>query len=214
MIIRLLAVICMGLSLIVPARADAEGNPVVLVLGDSLSAGYGIALEQGWVALLQARIESQGLPHRVVNASISGDTTDGGLTRLPGLLARNQPALIIVELGANDGLRGFAPTQIERNLVDLVRQAQAADANVVVAGVRLPPNYGAAYTEAFQRIFAAVAEQTDAALVPRLLEGISEDRSLMQADEIHPTAAAQPKILDNLWPVLFPLLEQTANRES
>jgi acyl-CoA thioesterase-1 len=212
MMLRLLTVVWIGWSLIGPVRAVAENGPVVLVLGDSLSAGYGIALEQGWVALLQERIRSEELPHQVVNAAISGDTTDGGRSRLPGLLTRHQPVVVIVELGANDGLRGFPPSQIERNLVELVGEAQSAGAAVLVAGVRLPPNYGAAYTAAFQRVFGAVADQTDAVLVPRLLEGISDDRSLMQADEIHPTAAAQPKILDNLWPVLFPLLMQTADR--
>jgi acyl-CoA thioesterase-1 len=210
--LRLFAVICMGFSLMGPARAADDGAPVVLILGDSLSAGYGIALEQGWVALLQSRIRSEGLPHRVVNAAISGDTTDGGLTRLPALLARHRPAVLVVELGANDGLRGFAPEQIQRNLIDLVGQGQAADAVVVIVGVRLPPNYGAAYTEAFQRVFSIAAEQTGAALVSRMLEGISDDRALMQADEIHPTAGAQPGILDNIWPVLSPLLEQTADR--
>ena len=156
--------------------------PVLLVLGDSLSAAYGLPLDQGWVNLLQARIAERGLPHRVVNAAISGDTVAGGLSRLPALLADHQPAIVLIELGANDGLRGFPPSKIEDDLVTLVEQAQAAGAQVVLIGLRLPPNYGPAYTERFQRLFATVAERTGVALVPRLLDGVADDLALMQAD--------------------------------
>ncbi len=204
----------MNLLLVGAMRAEAAAEPVLLVVGDSLSAGYGIALEQGWVALLDKRIRAKALPHRVVNAAISGDTTDGGLTRLPDLLTRHRPAVVIVELGANDGLRGSPPARIRGNLAAIVRDSQAAGALVLVVGVRLPPNYGAAYTNAFQRVFAAVAQETGAALLPRLLQGVSDDRALMQADEIHPTAAAQPRVLDNVWPALLPLLEQTADERA
>jgi acyl-CoA thioesterase-1 len=189
--------------------APAPPAPKVLVLGDSLSAGFGTALDQGWVSLLKARIAAQGLPHQVVNASISGDTTAGGLSRLPPLLAEHRPAVVIIELGANDGLRGFPPKRIAAALTDLAEQAQAAGARVLLAGVRLPPNYGSAYAEQFQAVYGEVAAATGAALVPRLLQGVAEDRGLMQGDGLHPTAAAQPKLLDNVWPVLLPLLRET-----
>jgi acyl-CoA thioesterase-1 len=192
----------------VTAGPTAEA-PVVLVLGDSLSAAYGLPLDKGWVSLLQSRIAARGLPHRVVNAAISGDTVAGGLSRLPALLSEQRPAVVVIELGANDGLRGFAPAAIRDNLIRLVEAAQEAGAEVAVAGVRLPPNYGSAYTERFQQLYAAVAEQTGAVLIPRLLADVAEEPSLMQDDGLHPTAAAQPRILDNVWPVLMPLLEQT-----
>jgi acyl-CoA thioesterase-1 len=189
--------------------ASAAESPVLLVLGDSLSAAYGLPLDQGWVSRLQERIDAQGLPHRVVNASISGDTVAGGLSRLPTLLTQWSPAVVVVELGANDGLRGFAPATIGADLTRLVEQIQKTGAEVLVAGVRLPPNYGPAYTERFQRLYAQVAAATGAALVPRLLAGVAEEPSLMQDDGLHPTAAAQPRILDNLWPELAPLLERS-----
>ena len=179
---------------------------MILILGDSLSAGYGIPLESGWVWLLQERLASEQHPHRVVNASISGDTTAGGITRLPALIERHRPQVLVIELGANDGLRGMGFDQIESNLTRLVRLGKAASAHVLVIGTRLPPNYGAAYTGRFQALFAAVAEAEGAALVPRLLEGVAEDWNLMQADGLHPTAEAQPRMLDNVWPRLEPLL--------
>ncbi len=185
--------------------------PVVLVLGDSLSAGYGIALEQGWVSLLARRIESAGMPHRVVNASISGDTTAGGLSRLPALLDGHRPAVVIIQLGANDGLRGFAPSQIDKSLTALVDLASDAGSAVLLVGVRLPPNYGAAYSEGFQRVYSDVATRRDLALVPRLLDGVADDLGLMQPDGLHPTKAAQPRLLENVWPILLPLLQATAS---
>ena len=197
----------MALSLLLPT-AFAARSPTLLVLGDSLSAGFGTAIDQGWVSLLKQRIAEQGLPHEVINASISGDTTAGGLSRLPSLLAEHQPAVVIIELGANDGLRGFPPKQIAAALTALTEQAQAAGARVLLAGLRLPPNYGSAYADQFQAVYGQVAAATGAALVPRLLAGVAEDRGLMQADGLHPTAAAQPRLLDNVWPVLLPLLEQ------
>lgn len=190
-----------------PLRSSGVDAPVLLVLGDSLSAAYGIALDQGWVHLLQTRIRERGLPYQVVNAAISGDTVAGGLSRLPSLLAEHAPAIVLVELGANDGLRGFSPSQIENDLAALVEKAQASGARVVLIGVRLPPNYGPAYTERFQRLYERVAERTGVALVPRLLTGVAEDRGQMQADGLHPSASAQPRILENVWPVLEPLLD-------
>jgi acyl-CoA thioesterase-1 len=191
------------------AILGASGLPVVLVLGDSLSAAYGLPTDQGWVALLGQRLSGQGLPHQVINASVSGETTGGGLTRLPALLERHRPRVVIVQLGANDGLRGFGFDQIAGNLTRLIDLSRAAGAKVLLVGMRLPPNYGAAYTEGFQAIFPAVAEQTGAALVPRLLAGVAEDWGLMQPDGLHPTAEAQPRLLENVWPHLLPLLEAT-----
>ena len=203
------ALVFIALLLAGPGAAAAR-VPTLLVLGDSVSAGFGTALDQGWVSLLKARIAEAGLPHAVVNASISGDTTAGGRSRLPALLAEHQPAVVVIELGANDGLRGFPPRQIAAALTELVQQAQQAGAQVLLAGVRLPPNDGSAYAEQFQALYQDVAAATGAALVPRLLAGVAERRELMQADGLHPTAVAQPKILDNVWPALLPLLQATA----
>jgi acyl-CoA thioesterase-1 len=192
-------------ALSLPA-AGAE-PPRVLVLGDSLSAGYGLSRESGWTWLLEERIRTLGLPHRVVNASVSGDTTAGGLTRLASLLEREKPEVLVIELGANDGLRGFGFDLIRENLTALVREGRSAGARVLILGVRLPPNYGAAYTEGFQAVFRQVADAEGVPLVPQMLAGVAEDRGLMQADGIHPAAAAQPRILDNVWPALEPLLK-------
>ena len=189
------------------APAPEQGKaPVILVLGDSLSAAYGVPLDQGWVSLLQARLKSAGLPHRVVNASVSGDTVAGGLARLPGLLELHAPSLVIVELGGNDGLRGFTPAQTADILNRIIRLARESGAEVLLVGVRLPPNYGTAYTERFQRMYQQVAERNDVALVPRLLQGIAEEPALMQPDGVHPVAAAQPRMLDNIWHGLAPML--------
>jgi acyl-CoA thioesterase-1 len=189
------------------AMAAEQGKPpAILVLGDSLSAAYGVPLDQGWVSLLQARLNSAGLPHRVVNASVSGDTVAGGLSRLPGLLEQHAPALVIVALGGNDGLRGFTPAQTAEVLDRIIALARESGAEVLLVGVRLPPNYGTAYTERFQRMYQQVAERNDVALVPRLLQGIAEEPTLMQPDGVHPVAAAQPRMLDNIWAGLAPML--------
>ena len=180
--------------------------PVVLVLGDSLSANYGFDTQHGWVTLLAERIAGAGLPHPVVNASVSGETTAGGVTRLPALLARHHPAVLLIELGANDGLRGWAVADLRERLTQLVNSGQAAGAQVLLVGVRLPPNYGASYLAGFQAVFGEVATAQAVALVPNLLQGVDEDWSLMQADGLHPTAAAQARLLDNVWPILEPLL--------
>jgi acyl-CoA thioesterase-1 len=173
-----------GLLAPVAARADAE--PVVLVLGDSLSAGYGLTRESGWVQLLAERISDLGFPHRVVNASVSGDTTAGGLTRLPPLLAEHRPSVLIIELGANDGLRGIAFEEIDANLTRLVRLGKESDARVLILGNRLPPNYGAAYADRFQALFGSVAGREQVSLVTRLLAGVAENWDLVGA-------------LDQLW---------------
>ncbi len=183
--------------------------PKLLVVGDSLSAAHGMAEADGWVTLLEDRLAAQGFPHEVINASLSGETSDGGLNRLPGLLERHEPAIVIIELGGNDGLRGLPLATLRDNLDAMVARARAAGATVLVAGVRLPPNYGHQYTEAFTEVFEVVAAEHGVALVPRLLEGVDERRRLMQPDGIHPTAEAQPTMLDTLWPALEPLLEKT-----
>ncbi len=182
------------------------GPPTILVLGDSLSAAYGLRTDEGWVALLERRLVQAGLDYRVVNASISGDTTGGGLTRLPQALERHRPSLVVIELGANDGLRGLPFREIEANLTALIGLARAAGAQVLLVGVRLPPNYGAAYTEGFQASLRKVAEAEAVPLAPDLLAGVAEDRQLMQADGLHPKAEAQSMLLANVWPEIEPLL--------
>lgn len=196
-----------------PAMSDAtsavrsDHAPRILVLGDSLSAAYGIRIEEGWVALLEGRLREHGLPHRVVNASISGETSAGGRARLPDLLARDAYSVVIVELGGNDGLRGLGVEQTRDNLRAIVRTARDAGARVLLAGMRLPPNYGRTYTEAFAAIFPELAEQERVALVPFLLDGIATRPRLMQPDRIHPRADAQGRMLDHVWPELEPLLD-------
>ena len=176
------------------------------MLGDSLSAAYGIDRQQGWVALLQQRLQSRGYDYEVINASITGDTTRGGLSRLPAALEREHPAVLIIALGGNDGLRGFAPQQTAENLRTMIRQGRATGASVLLLGIKLPANYGKAFGEKFHRIFLDLAQEEKVALVPFFLEGVAETRELMQADGIHPGVAAQPRILDNVWSGLAPLL--------
>ncbi len=195
-------------GVLLPTPAMAEGaTPTLVVLGDSLSAAYGIETKDGWVNLLGQRLVAAGLAHRVVNASVSGDTTGAGLTRLPQVLDRHRPDLVVIALGANDGLRGVPTRQIGENLRRLVELARGAGASTLLVGVRLPPNYGAAYTRGFQAALAEVAQATGVPLVPDLLAGVAEDRDLMQPDGLHPTAAAQARILDTVWAGLSPLLD-------
>lgn len=191
------------------APAAPAAPPLILVVGDSLSAEYGLKRGEGWVPLLQQRIAAQKIPAVVVNASISGDTTAGGRSRLPGLLAQHRPAIVLIELGANDALRGLPLAGTEDNLLAMTRAAQAAGAQVLLIGIQVPPNYGSDYTRKFGAVFDQVASQTKAALVPFLLQGIADApdaANLFQADRIHPIAAAQPRMLDNVWPQLRKLL--------
>jgi len=188
------------------APAGQDPAPVILVLGDSLSAGFGIDRGQGWIRLLENRLAAQGLRYRLVNASISGETTAGGLSRLPRLLREHQPEVLLLELGANDGLRGLSLGVMRDNLRAMVRQGRQAGARVLVTGLRLPPNYGASYIDGFQAVFREVAAGEGVPLVADFLAGVVEDRALMQADDIHPNVLAQPRILDNVWPGLAPLL--------
>ena len=185
-----------------PVRAHAGGT--VLVVGDSISASYGMQTEEGWVNLLRERLNGRS---SVVNASISGDTTGGGIARLGRTLAEHRPSIVIIELGGNDGLRGYPVENIRANLLAMTEAVIAAGAKPVLAGMQIPPNYGPAYTEAFRRMYADIAALTGAGLVPFLLEGVATDRDLMQRDGIHPTAGAQPRLLDNVWTVLAPLFE-------
>jgi len=178
----------------------------VLVVGDSISAGFGLDSSAGWVALLEKRLEQEGLARPVINASISGDTSAGGLSRLPALLKTHQPAVVIIELGGNDGLRGQSPAQLQQNLARMVKLAKNSGATVLLLGMRLPPNYGKRYTQSFAGVYADVAEQQQIAFVPFFLEGVGGVEGMMQADGIHPTARAQPLLLENLWPFLQPML--------
>lgn len=177
-----------------------------LVVGDSISAAFGLETSQGWVHLLQQRLNGSGHDYQVVNASISGDTSAGGLARLPALLREHQPDIVILELGGNDGLRGQPPAQLKRNLAAMAEQAQDAGAKVLLLGMRMPPNLGQRYTSAFADVFDSLAEEKGLPYVPFLLEGVGGVPGMMQADRVHPTAQAQELMLDNVWPVLKPLL--------
>jgi acyl-CoA thioesterase-1 len=201
----LILILFLGLA---PA-ARAAGS-VILVFGDSLSAGYGVDLGKGWVDLLARRMAERHLGYTVVNASISGDTTGGGLARLPAALARERPAIVILELGANDGLRGQPIDRMQSNLGRMIALSRKAGAKVLLVGMRLPPNYGPAYTEKFAAAYTELAHQTHVAFLPFLLAGVAQDPGLMQADNLHPNAAGQPRLLENVWPRLRPLLAPAA----
>jgi acyl-CoA thioesterase-1 len=179
----------------------------ILVYGDSLSAAYGIAEKRGWVALLGERLKRERLDYSVVNASISGETTSGGLSRMPKALAQYRPAVLVLELGANDGLRGLPVPEMKKNLAAMIQQAQKAGARVLLVGIRMPPNYGPDYTREFEATFAELAKRHKTALVPFLFEGMGEDFAKFQPDRIHPTEAAQPILLENVWKGLRPLLK-------
>jgi acyl-CoA thioesterase-1 len=189
--------------------APAAAGRTVLVYGDSLSAAYGIPERLGWVALLEERLHREHPDYSVANASISGETSAGGLARFGKVLEREQPAIVILELGANDGLRGLPVAAMQRNLGAIVEQAQKAGAKVLLVGMRLPPNYGEPYTRAFERAFADLAKSRKTALLPFLLEGFGDKAELFQADRLHPTEAAQPAVLKNVWTALAPLLKKT-----
>lgn len=189
------------------AQAAPKIPPSILVFGDSLSSAYGIAERRGWVALLEERLKRNQLAWGVVNASISGETTSGGRSRLGRALEEHRPAVVVIELGGNDGLRGLPIAEMKKNLAAMIEQSQKAGARVLLVGTRMPPNYGPDYTQAFDGVFAELAKRHRAALVPYLFEGFGEKIELFQPDRIHPTEAAQPLILENLWPALRPLLK-------
>ena len=193
-----------GLALMCMAQNAAAGTG--LIVGDSISAAFGLDTRQGWVALLEQRLRDEGFSDTVVNASVSGDTSAGGQARLPALLAAHKPALVVLELGGNDGLRGQLPTQLQQNLASMIDQSRDSGAKVLLLGMQLPPNYGVRYTQAFAQVYSNLATEKKVALVPFFLEGIGGKPELMQADGIHPAGAAQGKLLENVWPALKPLL--------
>ena len=189
------------------ANAAASEPPTVLVFGDSLSAGYGIDVDQSWVALLQKRFEETGYEHRVVNASISGETTEGGAARIDQAIETFSPELVILALGGNDGLRGFPPARIKNNLETIAERARASGADVVLLGIRIPTNYGTRYSKAFEAVYADVAAELDIQWIEFFMEGIALNDELLLDDRIHPNAAAQPVLLDNAWPIIRATLD-------
>lgn len=193
-----------GLALCCLAQGAAAGT--VLVVGDSISAGFGLDTRQGWVSLLQQRLKDEGFDNQVVNASISGDTSAGGQARLAALLAAHKPELVVLELGGNDGLRGQPPQQLQQNLASMIDQSRKAQAKIVLLGMRLPPNYGVRYTTAFAQVYEQLASDKKVPLVPFFLEGVGGVAGMMQADGIHPAPAAQQRLLENAWPMIKPLL--------
>lgn len=201
--VRLLPLLFLFVVQTMPVHA---AGGVIVVLGDSLSSAYGFDVASGWVQLLQGRLDDDRMEYRVVNASISGDTTSGGVTRLPAELKEHTPDIVVVELGGNDGLRGLPLEVTRENLERIVAEVQIAGARVLLVGMRLPPNYGPAYTKAFHAIYQDLADKYDVARVPFLLDGVGGVDEMMQSDGIHPRAEAQPKMLDNVWPHLKPLL--------
>jgi acyl-CoA thioesterase-1 len=203
------------LLLAINALAPAQGviAPTVLVFGDSLSAGYGIDIDQSWPALLQSRLASQGYEHRVINASISGETTEGGKTRIGPALQRFNPELVILELGGNDGLRGFPPEVMQDNLKTIVETTKASGATVVILGIRIPTNYGPRYTQAFESVYRDLSEQLGVLWIEFLMDGVASNEALMQDDGIHPNADAQMILLDNAWPIIRQALTDHNNKK-
>ncbi len=195
-------------TILLSAAAHSSDDRVVLIFGDSLSAGFGIDVDQSWAALLQARLDGLGYEHRVVNASISGETTEGGAARIDAALERFAPELIILELGGNDGLRGFPPARMQDNLARIVAASKASGAAVVLLGIRIPLNYGPRYTQAFENAFREVAADYDIRWIEFFMEGVALNEELMQSDGIHPNAEAQPVLLENAWPVISEALEE------
>jgi len=194
------------LMLCLLAGPASAATRTVLVVGDSLSAAFGMEMREGWVALLAARLRQLQPPYHVINASVSGDTTANGLARLPRLLTEHHPAIVIIELGGNDGLRGLAPRQMKNNIHAMITKSKAKGAQVLLLGVELPPNYGPKYTERFRQVYRDLAAEQKVPLVPSVMEGIGTDLKLMQDDRIHPNAEAQNRMLNNVWPALRPLL--------
>ena len=196
------------------AAAQAANVPTVLVFGDSLSAGYGIDVDQSWPALLQSRLESQGYEHRVINASISGETTEGGVTRISSTLEIFSPDLVILELGGNDGLRGFPPERMQANLQTIIETVNASGAAAVMLGIRIPTNYGPRYTGAFENVYRQLADQLSVLWIEFFMEGVALNAELMQDDGIHPNAEAQSILLDNAWPIIRQALADHARHQT
>jgi len=196
------------LWLLFAANAQSSDSPTILIFGDSLSAGYGLEVDQSWTNLLQLRLAQQGYEHRVVNASISGETTEGGATRIDAALQDFAPALVIIELGGNDGLRGFPASRMKANLEKMVNRAKSSGAAVVLLGIRIPSNYGPRYSAAFEAVFRQVSAEYDVQWIEFFMEGIALNDELLQDDRIHPNAEAQPILLDNAWPIISAKLER------
>lgn len=201
------SVSCVLCLVLLPLSATAADSPAVMVVGDSLSAGYGLRPGEGWVSLLEEKLEAEGYPYRVVNASISGDTTRGALARLPRALEVHDPSLVVIELGGNDGLRGFPPEVMRDNLVEMIRLTRASGARVLLLGMMLPANYGADYTARFHQVFVDIAREQEVPFEAFFLDGIALNPEMMQDDGIHPNAGAQRKMLENVWPALAPMLK-------
>jgi acyl-CoA thioesterase-1 len=194
--------------LMLAASASAYSAPkTVLVLGDSLSAEYGLARGSGWVALLEHKLKIEKIDAKIINASISGETTSGGLTRLPSLIDQYRPSVVVIELGANDGLRGLPVASAQDNLRSMITLAQKNKAKVLLVGMRMPPNYGRAYTERFYAMYKDLSTQYKTPLVPFMLEGVAQDPAMFQPDRLHPVASAHPTILSNIWPKFAPLIK-------
>jgi acyl-CoA thioesterase-1 len=194
-------IISLLVLLLVSGTSHAQ-EPTILIVGDSLSAGYGIDVDQSWATLLQVRLENQGYEHRVVNASIGGETTEGGATRIDRALEKFRPALVILELGGNDGLRGIPANRMHENLENIILKSEASGAAIVLLGIRIPTNYGRRYREAFEKVFRDLAAKHDIPWIEFFMEGIAFDEDLMQSDGIHPNATAQPLLLENAWPII------------
>lgn len=204
-----LLVVGLALSAMVQAATAPNTKPnTILILGDSLSAGYGVKVDATWVALLEQRLAKQGYGYRVVNASISGETTGGARSRLPRALELHKPAVVVLELGGNDGLRGLPVKQVRSNFEYMIETSRAAQAQVVLVGMRMPPNYGPEYANSFHALYGELAKKYHVPLVDFFLDGVALNNTLMQDDGIHPNAAAQPKLLDNLWPALSKVLKK------
>ena len=191
------------------AASYAAASPSILVFGDSISAAYGMHVEEGWVSLLQKRLTAQGYGYRVVNASVSGETTDGGLSRLARALALQRPSILILELGGNDGLRGLPLEDVRSNLEAMIDAARKAGSQVLLLGMRIPPNYGAGYAGKFHAIYSELAEKYRLPFVPFLLDKVALDAEMIQQDGLHPNAQAQPQILETIWPALRPMLTRS-----
>ncbi len=187
-------------------NASLASEPVLLILGDSLSAGYGMNSEESWVSLLETRLKQRGYSYRILNSSISGDTTQGGLARLPRLLDRYQPEIVIIELGGNDGLRGINPKVTRENMTRMIQLSQHSGARILLAGIKLPPNYGATYLQQFESMYTDLANDHGTLLVPFFMDGVVFKLGLLQADGIHPNEKGQPVLLENVWQVLEPAL--------
>jgi acyl-CoA thioesterase I len=205
--LRSIRILLFALLLISEAHASAPER-TLLVFGDSLSAAYGLRADQGWVALLQKRLQKEGYGYHVVNASVSGETTAGGRARLPRALAQHNPAVVVLELGANDGLRGLPLGDARNNLDAMIDASRGTGAKVLLVGILIPPNYGTRYSSGFADMYKQLAEKRKLPFVPFLLDGVALDESLMQQDGLHPTAAGEPRVLENVWQHLHPLLER------